>query len=82
MKDNEIFEYNAFCIIGVRLNKSQEFARINANLSIFERLEKISKDPYLNMGRPYFADNGDLTIDAFNYIVDRSFPVVALSSAD
>jgi len=72
-KTREIFEANGCCKSGARLKASKEFARINADKSMHEKLEKIRKAPYMNMGSPDLDENGDLVVHAVNYYVDGKF---------
>ena len=72
-KTKEVFEANGCCKSGARLKASKEFARINADLSIEERLAKIRKAPYMNMGSPALDENGDIIVHAVNYILEGKF---------
>ena len=69
----EVFEANGCCKTGARLKASREFARINAGLSIEEKLEKISRAAYMNMGSPRLDGNGDIVVDAVNYSIGSRF---------
>ncbi len=72
-KTREIFEANACCKTGTRLKASKEFARINEGLGMEEKLIKISKAPYMNMGAAVLDENGEIVVHAVNYIVDGVF---------
>ena len=72
-KTREIFEANGCCKSGARLKASKEFARINADLKIEDRLEKIWRAAYMNMGSPYLDENGDLVVNAVHYRIDDKF---------
>ncbi len=69
----EILEWNACCKSGAREKRSKEFARINAALKIEEKLKKIEKAQYMNMGVPEIDENGLLRINAVSYFVDGHF---------
>lgn len=72
-KTREIFEANGCCKTGTRLKASKEFARINDKISIEDKLAKIAKAPYMNMGSPYIDDNGDIVVNAVSYFVDGKY---------
>lgn len=66
-KVQEIIEANACCKSGSREKNSKEFARVNTDLGIADRLKLISSRPYLNMGSAELDDNGSLIIHAVSY---------------
>lgn len=66
-KTREIFEANSCCKSGARLKKSKEFARINSSVEIEQKLAKIRRAAYMNMGSPRLDEHGDIIIDAVNY---------------
>lgn len=72
-----LLEWNACCKSGARDRASKEFARINAGLPIEEKLKKIAKAPYMNMGSPELVDgaNGskDLLIHAVSYVYEGAY---------
>lgn len=72
-KTREIFEANGCCKTGARLKASKEFARINDEISLEEKLVKIAKAPYMNMGSPYIDDKGDLVVNAVSYYLDGKY---------
>ncbi len=68
----EILEANACCRSGARLKASKEFARIQQELPIEERLKLISARPYLNMGSAELDGDGALLVHAVsNHPADR-----------
>lgn len=72
-KVQEIIEANACCKGGNREKNSKEFARINADLDIEERLELISSRPYLNMGSAELNENGSLVVQGVSYYTGDKF---------
>lgn len=62
-----ILEANACCKSGARERRSKEFARINKDLSIEERLNLISQRPYMNMGRAELDEQGFLILHGVSY---------------
>lgn len=72
-KTKEIFEANSCCKSGARLKASREFARINAALTIEDKLAKIRRAAYMNMGSPYLDENSDIVVNAVNYRIDGKF---------
>lgn len=72
----EIIEANACCKSGARLKASKEFARINADKPIEEKLKLISSRPYLNMGRAELDGNGELIIHAVSFNSGERFECV------
>ena len=68
-----IFEANGCCKSGARLKASKEFSRINKDLCLEDKLEKIRKASYMNMGSPVLNENGAIVINAVNYVVDGHF---------
>ena len=72
-KTREIFEANGCCKTGARLKASKEFSRINNEISLEEKLAKIRKAPYMNMGSPYIDENGDLVVNAVSNFVDGKY---------
>lgn len=69
----EIVEGNACCKSGVRERNSKKFAGINDGLGIMERLEKINKAPYLNMGHAEIDDKGDLIVYGVSYMYEGKY---------
>lgn len=69
----EILEANACCKSGARDKASKEFARINAEKAIEERLELISERPYLNMGSAELDEQGRLLVHAVSYHPGEKF---------
>jgi hypothetical protein len=69
----EILESNACCKGGVREKNSKGFARINKDLSIEERLESISQQPRLNMGRAELDEQGFLIVHGVAYQLGGRF---------
>ena len=69
----EILEANACCKSGARDKASKEFARINAEKAIEERLELISERPYLNMGSAELDEHGRLLVHAVSYHPGEKF---------
>lgn len=69
----EIFEANGCCKSGARLKASKEFARINNGLNFRERLAKIERAAYMNMGSPYLDENGDIVVRAVAYKLGDKF---------
>ncbi len=69
----EIIEANACCKSGARLKASKEFARINADIPIEERLTKISARPYMNMGTAELDADGYLIVHAVSYHPEDRF---------
>ena len=72
----EIIEANACCKSGARLKASKEFARIQADKSIEERLKLISERPYMNMGSAELCDNGDILVHAVSFHSSEKFECV------
>ncbi len=70
---HEILEDGACCKSGAREKASKEFARINADLPLEQRLEKIRKAPYLNMGYPVLESDGTITLHAVSYLLDGRY---------
>lgn len=71
-----ILEANACCKGGSRLKNSREFARINAELGVEERLKLISGRPYLNMGRAELDADGFLIVHAVSFHNGERFECV------
>lgn len=69
----EVLAWNACCKSGAREKASREFARINKGLSLAEKLAKIAKAPYMNMGVPSLEPDGALRIDAVSYVYEGRF---------
>ena len=72
-KTKEIFEANGCAKDGARLKVSKEFARINAELKTEDKLEKIRRAAYMNMGIPHLDENGDIVINAVDYRIGDKF---------
>ena len=72
-KTREIFEENGCCKTGARLKASNEFARINAGLPLEERLAKIRRAAYMNMGSPRLDEDGDIVVHAVSYQVGDKY---------
>lgn len=64
-KLQDIFEWNACCKGGAREKASKAFAKENAQLSLYEKLEKIKEVPY--MGEPLRNQDGTITVKAVSY---------------
>ena len=71
-----ILEANACCKSGARKKASEEFARINADKPIEEKLALISDRPYLNMGSAELDENGLLLVHAVSYHPGEKFECV------
>ena len=69
----EIIEANACCKSGARLKASKEFARMNHNLPMEKRLDKISERPYMNMGTAELDSDGFLIVHAVSYRSEDRF---------
>ena len=63
----QIIEANACCKSGARLKASREFARIQADKPLEERLQLISERPYMNMGSAELCENGDILVHAVSF---------------
>ena len=72
----EIIEANACCKSGARKKASEEFARINAEKPIEEKLKLISARPYLNMGSAELDENGNLLVHAVSLHSGERFECV------
>ena len=72
-RTREIFEANGCCKTGARLKASKEFARINVLLPLEDRLAKIRRAAYMNMGSPELDENGDIVVHAVNCKPDDRF---------
>ena len=72
----KIIEANACCKSGARLKASKEFARINADKTVEERLKLISARPYLNMGKAELDGNGELIVHAVSFNSGEKFECV------
>lgn len=68
-----ILEWNACCKSGARLAASREFARINQDLPLPDKLQKIAKAPYRNMGRPELDADGTLLLHAVSYVYEGRY---------
>ena len=64
-KLQDIFEWNACCKGGAREKASKAFAKENAHLSLYEKLEKIKEVPY--MGEVLRNQDGTITVMAVSY---------------
>ncbi|ABX43268.1 hypothetical protein [Lachnoclostridium phytofermentans] len=64
-KSREILEWNACCKGGAREKASIAFRNENKELSLEEKLKKITKVP--NMGKPLLNKDGTITIHAVEY---------------
>ena len=69
----EIIEANACCKSGARLKASREFARVQKDASIKERLALISERPYMNMGSAELDADGDIVVHAVSYHPEDRF---------
>ena len=67
----EILEWNACCKGGARLKASKAFAKVNAGLSLEEKLQKITEVP--NMGTPVLNADGTITVHAVSYSDGEKF---------
>ena len=72
-KTREIFEANGCCKSGARLKASKEFRRINADLCMEDKLAKIRRAPYMNMGSPALDENGEIVVNAVRYCIDGKY---------
>ena len=72
-KVKEIIEANACCKSGIREINFKEFARINKNHDIVDRLKLINSRPYLYMGRVEIDGNGTLIVNAVSYHKEDKF---------
>ena len=68
-----LLEWNACCKTGARAKASKEFARINANLTLEEKLNKIRKAGYMNMGEPWFVGDDTIRINAVSYLYNGQY---------
>ena len=68
-----LLEWNACCKSGARQKASKEFARKNSDLTLEEKLKKIRKAQYMNMGEPWIIDNETLKINAVSYIYEEKY---------
>lgn len=64
----DLLEWNACCKSGARDRASREFARIQAGLTLEEKLAKIRKAGYMQMGEPWLEADGVLRIHAVSYV--------------
>lgn len=68
-----LLEANACCKSGARDKTSKEFARIQKDTPLEDRLRLIAARPYLNMGKPELDEKGDLVIYAVHFYVEDHY---------
>lgn len=69
----DVLAWSACCKSGAREKASREFARINADLPISERLMKIRRAPYLSMGSPELESDDILRVDAVSFVYEGRY---------
>jgi len=70
-KTQEILEYNACCKNGMREKASKAFAKANKELTIEEKIKKISE--VQNMGKPILNEDNTITVHAVYYRENEKF---------
>lgn len=70
-KIKEILQWNACCKSGARLKASKDFFKANKELTLEEKLNKISEVP--NMGFPALNNDGTITVHAVNYKIGDKY---------